>query len=329
MKKVSVIIPTYNRRQLLGQVLDSLCELIIEFNIMEVIIVDDGSTDGTDQMLSHRQDPFELRLISHTQSQGPAKARNHGAREARGELLAFLDSDIVVDKNWWQAAASHFDDLNVAAVEGATIPFKKTIAATPFTHVVANLTGGQFLTCNIIYRKDKFWEAGGFDERFEKADREDSDLAFSILEKGYQIKYEPQAMVRHPIVYAGKKIHFKKATYGIHEPLLRRKHPQLIKRYLKWIDGRTFPVFYWGVFLGGIIAVLGLGVKSELLLGFGTVLFLLGWSGSVYAVCRKRKVSLKDGLLVGLQFLILPWLKLFWVLYGEWKFRHVKPKKRR
>lgn len=325
MKKLSIIIPTYNRKVLLNQMLDSLVKVVMPFEEVEVLVIDDGSTDQTMAALSARSDPFELRVLRHDHSQGPARARNLGARQARSELLAFLDSDIIVDPKWWQAAAPHFDDPQVAGVEGATVPFEATTPPTPFTHVVANTTGGRFLTCNILYRRNVLLEAGEFDERFKYADREDTDFAFTVLENGHKIKFEPLATVLHPIVPASKCFYFKKASYGEHESLLRRKHPMLYKRYLKWIDGRAFPIFYWSVFLGLPLLLAGWRLHLTWLLSLGALGWACGTAGSVYAVCRKRKVTFPDLAVLVPQFLLLPWVRLFWVLKGEWRYRHIKP----
>ncbi len=325
MKKLSIIIPTYNRKVLLNQMLDSLVKVVMPFEEVEVLVIDDGSTDQTMAALLHQRDPFELRMLRHEQSQGPARARNLGARQAQGELLAFLDSDIIVDPNWWQAAAPHFDDPQVAGVEGATIPLASTTVPTPFTHIVANGKGGQFLTCNMLFRRDRFLKIGGFDERFLRANREDSDLGFSFLERGYKLIFEPQCVVRHPIVQSTRTVYFKEARFGLHEALLRRKHPLLYRRHLKWIDGRAFPVFYWGVFIGLPGFLLGEVLSLVWLIGLGLLAWAGGTAGSVYAVCRKRKVRFMDLVWLVPQFLILPWVRLFWVLKGEWRYRHVRP----
>lgn len=90
MTDVSVIIPTRNRRQLLELTLRSvLWQRDVDF---EVIVVDDGCTDDTPQMLRDRRDP-RIRMVRHERSQGVSAARNHGIAEARGEWVAFLDDD--------------------------------------------------------------------------------------------------------------------------------------------------------------------------------------------------------------------------------------------
>jgi glycosyltransferase involved in cell wall biosynthesis len=323
--RLSVVIPTFNRRELLAKTLDSLARIRVSVGEMEVIVVDDGSTDKTAEALAMRKDPFPLNVLRHERSQGPAAARNHGAENAQGEILGFLDSDVLVDPLWWQAAGPHFSDASVAGVEGVTRPPVTASRPTPLTHLVSNLRGGNFITCNMFYRRLVFAGLGGFDRRFLRANREDSDFAFSVLEQGGRIVFEPACVVEHPLFPAPPTVYLREARYGLHEALLRRKHPVLYRRHLKWIDGRAFPVFYWGVFMGLPLAAVAAARGWTLLLLAGSAAFLLGWAGSVYAVCRKRSVAWQDLALLIPQFLLIPWLRLYWVVRGEMKYWKVKP----
>jgi hypothetical protein len=116
----------------------------------------------------------------------------------------------------------------------------------------------------------------------------------------------------------------RETRYGLHEALLRRKHPALYRQKLKWIDGREFPAFYWGVFLGWPALLGGWALQAPLIFAAGVLASGLGWAGAVYGKCRKRDVRLLDLLLLVPQFLVIPWLRLYWVLRGEWKFRQVR-----
>lgn len=323
--RLSIVIPTYNRRALLEQLLVSLDALIAIPGELEIIVVDDGSNDGTTEALNIRKGPHPLRVVRHGVSQGPAAARNHGAGEARGEILGFLDSDVIVHSKWWRAAEPHFLDPNIVGVEGATTTPNGSRPPTPFTHLVANTRGGNYITCNIFYRRKIFLRLGGFDQRFRLADREDTDFAFTVIENAGKIIFDPQVRVEHPIFADNYRLHWKKARYGEHEPLLRRKHPKLYRRELKWVDGRAFPVFYWGVYLGLPAAIAGELIGSNLAIISGGVAFFLGWAGSAYALTRKRRTGPGDLLRVLAQTLVLPWLRLYWLARGEWRFRHIRP----
>ena len=90
---ISIIIPSHNRRILLHKILDALAQQTFPADQFEVIIVLDGCTDGSREMLDEIAMPFSLHVIAQEQ-RGASAARNHGAKQAAGELLIFLDDDI-------------------------------------------------------------------------------------------------------------------------------------------------------------------------------------------------------------------------------------------
>lgn len=95
--KVSVIIPTYNEEKVIGKCLDSLSEQSLED--MEIIVVDDGSTDKTLEILQEIVDRIQVLKQQH---KGPGEARNLGAKKAKGEILVFVDADMTFDKFFLQ-----------------------------------------------------------------------------------------------------------------------------------------------------------------------------------------------------------------------------------
>ncbi len=333
--RLSVIVPTANRQDLLARLLASLDELRVAPGEMEVIVVDDASTDGTLNLLASHPAAYPLRVFQLPEPSGPAAARNRAAAAARGEILGFLDSDVIVHPRWWQAAAPHFDQPEVAAVEGATHPPVGSARPTPFTNFVSNTRGGSFQTCNLLVRASVFRELGGFDEQFcfrtrrgrLLHSREDSDLAFSILERGGRIDFEPGTIVFHPLPAPNPGLEIMKTRYGFQEALLRRKHPQLYRTRLKWLDGRALPVPYWGVYLGWPLLLGGAGLHWPGLTLLGGISIAAGWCGSAYLLARKRAFALGDLMRLFLQLAFLPWLRLYWVLRGEWNYRRVRVKK--
>jgi len=94
--KFSIIIPTYNRALLLKRCLDSLCSQT--YRDFEVIVCDDGSTDGTNEIINQFEDKLSLKYLYDTNWGGPARPRNNGIKESSGEWLCFLDSD-----DWWRS----------------------------------------------------------------------------------------------------------------------------------------------------------------------------------------------------------------------------------
>jgi glycosyltransferase involved in cell wall biosynthesis len=193
---VSVIVPTYNRASLLKRLLESLREQTYPADKFEVLVVDDGSTDETPQVVEEfaRSAPFAVRYFRQPRK-GPAAARNLGIQQSRGEIVAFVDSDVTVAKDWLTNAVHYFLTDKVDGVEGRTEPCG---TETPFAHRAHNLKGGQFLTCNIFYTRAILKRIGGFDERFRAPHREDSDLAWRVLDAGGRIVFAPDVVAFHP-----------------------------------------------------------------------------------------------------------------------------------
>src|SRR5689334_8065990 len=93
MPFLSVVIPTYNRQESLLRTLDALERQTFPAERFEVVVVSDGSTDGTPDAVRARTDPYRLRMLEQANS-GPSVARNYGARSACGEVIVYVDDDI-------------------------------------------------------------------------------------------------------------------------------------------------------------------------------------------------------------------------------------------
>lgn len=116
MLPVSVVIPTKNRREILRETVASILQQTIE---LEILVLDDGSTDGTSEML--RAEFPAVRALRFEQSKGPTVRRNQGAQLARGEFLFTIDDDCTLPhKDTFARTVAAFDEPRVGAV---TIPF--------------------------------------------------------------------------------------------------------------------------------------------------------------------------------------------------------------
>ena len=241
--RVTVVIPTRNRCSHLGAALDALERQTFPSDDFEVIVVDDGSTDGTATYVDQRARAgrLVLRMIACDHG-GPAAARNAGASAARAPILAFLDDDVVADPQWLSAGLAGFDSDRVAAVEGCVRAIPRR-AMGAFARLVENERGGRYLSCNLFVRLDAFHRFGGFDPRFGPLDyfREDTDFAFTLLGNGYEIRFASGAVVTHPPVPSGPLQPLRQARKYRHDRLLWRKHPRLCRQLL---DVHRFgPVF--------------------------------------------------------------------------------------
>lgn len=236
----TVIIPTRNRETLLREVLSAL-ETQHDAPSFEVVVVDDGSTDGTRQWLA--TPPFAgVRVITQP-ARGPAAARNRGLQEARGRRVAFLGDDTIPDARWLNhhreghARAGH--DPHVAVL--GRIVWHPRISVTPFLEHIGE-RGAQFgfgliadqedvpfnffYTANISLDRD-FARAERFDERFPSAAWEDIELAYRLSKRGLRIRYHAAARVAHDHSTTLRRFLKRQERVGYAAVIMFEQHPEL------------------------------------------------------------------------------------------------------
>lgn len=199
LPRVSVVLPSFNRRSELHQAI--VCLLRQTHPAHEIIIVDDGSTDGTRQSLS---DTFGSRISILTQpNAGPASARNRGVLAATGDLIAFTDSDCMPADNWIAQLVSGFDSQAVAGTGGYVQRASDGViaeyidAAGWLNPTMDEGTVTHLVTANACFFRHILIEADLFDERFTKPGGEETELSVRVRKLGYTLRYMPDAVVRH------------------------------------------------------------------------------------------------------------------------------------
>ena len=204
--------------------LESLLAQELAPEAFEVIVVDDGSTDGSAEAAADlaRERGRAIRVVAQSHK-GPSAARNAGAHEARAEVLAFLDDDTIASPSWLEEGLRAFDDPDHAGVEGRTeLPARE--GGGPFARRTENLRGRRYLGCNLFFRRSVFEGVGGFDERFGRvAFREDTDLAHRVQKTGGRIRWMPSAVVTHPPGRGSWRTPLAHAWRYRNDPLLFRK----------------------------------------------------------------------------------------------------------
>lgn len=190
---LSVVIATYNRSELVRKCIMSLFDQTYSGDSYEIIIVDDGSTDDTEGLVRelHSISPVQLSYFKQ-ENKGPAAARNSGIKNAKGEIIAFIDSDAVADKKWLESFAKYFNNHDVAGVGGRIIPYG--CDETPFASLV-EIRDNYSATSNVAYRRSVLLKVGLFDESLQC--NEDTDLAFRVLQSGRKIVSCQRAVVSH------------------------------------------------------------------------------------------------------------------------------------
>ena len=233
--RVSVVVPVYNGDDLIAGCLASLDAQTLAPGEYEVIVVDDGSGDGTREVAEGFAERARapMRVIAQARNKGPAAARNAGIAAARAPVIAFTDADCEVDPDWLERGLAALEaDPESAGVEGRTVP--KGDPGT-LTHQMRNETGGLWMTCNMLYRRLALDEVGGFDERFRLAFLEDSDVAFALLDRGERILWDPAVVVRHLVLPIGRSKFGREAKKRFYNPLLYKKHPEMYRRHLQGV----------------------------------------------------------------------------------------------
>ena len=190
---LSVIIPTHNREATLMQTLDAL-QAQTHAPDFEVIVVDNASSDGTQAMLAQRRDPFLLRTLFEGEP-NRARARNAGIDAAQGEIVVFIDDDVLAPPQFLSAhAVAHRGD-GAFAVTG---PIMNVIS---FEHRPRpgwkNLSRAFFCTCNASVSLAALRKAGGFDERFNRYGWEDTELGVRLRHDGLTHRFAWDAYVHH------------------------------------------------------------------------------------------------------------------------------------
>jgi glycosyltransferase involved in cell wall biosynthesis len=212
--ELSVIIPTYNRKEILSRTLAAYQAQSARSAILEVLVVDDESTDGTAEAVPEfsKTAPVPVRYFRLTH-RGPAAVRNHGIREARGRLLLLGDDDIVPGHD---LVAEHlawhkrYPEPTVGvlglvewAPEVEPTPFMEWLAKDGLLFGYAHLKpGGQagfryFYSCNLSLKTDFLRENGLFDEDFKGAAYEDIELGYRLERRGLRLLYNPAAVGYH------------------------------------------------------------------------------------------------------------------------------------
>ena len=267
--KVSVVICAYNAESTMDACMRSLQEL--RYPNYEVIVVDDGSTDATREIAER----YPVKVISQP-NKGLSVARNVGAQAATGEIIAYTDSDCVVDPDWLTYLAYKFEYGGFVAVGGPNLPppeasrIPACVAASPGgpTHVLLNDEVAEHIPgCNMAFRRSALDEVSGFDPVYRAAG-DDVDLCWRLQNVGHPIGFSPAAMVWHFRRNTIRAYLRQQMGYGKAEALLYFKHPyrfnllgqsQWLGRIYGDFTGALFsrrPVIYHGVFGRGLFQTL-------------------------------------------------------------------------
>ena len=263
--RVTVVVCTYNGGRTLGQCLRSLEAL--DYPDYEVIVVDDGSTDDTRDVLAR----FPGVRAIHQPNRGLSVARNVGLHAASGEVVAYTDDDCFADPDWLSHLVYQLQSTGAAGVGGPNLTpedgwLAACVAASPGqpTHVlVSDQVAEHIPGCNMAFRRDALLAVNGCDPVFRKAG-DDVDLCWRLQQAGMWVTFAPGAFVWHHRRQGPRSYLRQQGGYGEAEALLYFKHPDQFnaRGESRW-RGQMYggsapgvrvgsPVIYHGTFATGL-----------------------------------------------------------------------------
>ena len=338
---ISVVIPVFNRYQLLKKTLYAFSQQTLPYDQFEIIVVDDGSTEDLRTLVNSVKAQTELNLkYLRQESAGPAIARTLGANSAKSPYIALIDSDMIPSTGWLEKGLNDLRSSDkIGAVIGKTvIPDKENI--TPFTHQTENLFGGKQTTGNLFIREElcRFYDC--YRSSTMNTFREDSDLVFSILSLGFEIPFAEDAVAYHPTLKAKWLTPFKLAWRYQFDQILKKRFPKL---YSSKIDShrigpfaiphlrkRIYGFFLIMLMLLGILSMVDHSYSTGLAMFVGAPLLCFAIGINYYLqvyFCSPRATGVIGYMWAMLITLLIPFVMYASLFKGYWKFRNVKPYK--
>jgi mycofactocin system glycosyltransferase len=264
---VSIIIPSHNRAQQLEHCLQALLQLEYPADKLEIIVVDDCSSDDTGTLIERLSPEFAaqglaLRSIHHAQHRGAAQSRNEGAGAARYDLLAYLDSDCVVTPGWLTALVPAFADPTIIAAGGQIRGLERRSLLGRYEDRKSSLNMGAYPqrvtlegpltylpTANLLVRREALRRIGGF---APLTFGEDVDFCRRLLLDGARILYLPHGTVLHDYRTTLPAFLHTRVSYASAEAVLQQRHPATRRALVLPPEQAAFA----GMVIGGIWGLL-------------------------------------------------------------------------
>jgi GT2 family glycosyltransferase len=284
--KISIIIPNYNGEALLEANLPAVLRAkdFSKNNILEIIVVDDGSKDKSVEVV--KKNFPSVKLIKHTINRGFSAAVNTGVRAAKGDLICLLNSDVIPEKNFLESVLNYFNDKALFAVsfnEIGKFGWAKGIFTDGF---IGHTPGGKSQTSHVtfwvsggsgIFRRYVWMELGGMDDKlFSPFYWEDIDLCYRALKRGYKLLWDPKAKVEHQ-----------------HQTTIKN----ISKKYVEQIQERNQLIFIWKNLTSKNLFkkhIAGLVKRSATHPGY--LLIVLKALGKIGFIVKARKKEIKEAI---------------------------------
>jgi len=271
---VSVVIPTFRRPEETALAVASVAASAYPAERLEIIVVDTSPDDATRESIAPLEGahPGRVRLLKKPVAEGPGASRNLGARTARGDILAFTDSDCQVDPDWLAEGVEPFArNPKLGIVQGRTLPNPRHPrgAASRFMQVEA--ADCVYAACNVFFRRQAFDAVGGYSPDFDYVPNQraekpalfrrllnrmsvvhfhallgfDVDLAWRVLESGWTSTFQSGALVYHAVTpLTPWQWMMEGAYYAYAGPPMVKRHPGLRRHmYARYFASKTTALF--------------------------------------------------------------------------------------
>lgn len=272
--RISIIIPTYNRKDVLIKTLKTFTQQ--SHDDFEIIIVDDGSEDGTKEAIERLNLSFKLRYFFQN-NKGPASARNLGIKKAKEDIIFFTGDDIIPSPDLLKEHIYLHEQKNEKLVVLGYTQWAPQIKITPFRKYIANyhfnysaiidhenVNWRYFYTSNISMNKNFLEKTGLFNEEFSYAAYEDSELAYRMSQWGMKMIFNKKAIAyhNHPVDFKGyQKTMINRGKSLI---LLAKKIPELGKNINCLETKNPIKLFFKKIIFNRLILFFIVGIISFL-----------------------------------------------------------------
>jgi glycosyltransferase involved in cell wall biosynthesis len=229
---ISIVIPVFNGGSKIQKCVSALQNQKTQKRY-EIIVVDDGSTDGSLECIEGNGCK-----IYRQPNQGPAAARNLGVEKARGKIILFTDADCEPLEDWLETMVRPLEDDSISGVKGAYLTQQKSIVPRfvqlEYESKYDKMKKDRYIdfidTYSAGFVKEDFLRAGQYDTRFTTASVEDQEFSFRMWDQGYRMVFHPEAKVFH--THSGTLGNYlkKKFRIGYWKALVLRRHPKKITR---------------------------------------------------------------------------------------------------
>jgi len=291
---ISMILPAYNSEKTIGKCLESVFNQNYPKKNYEVVVIDDYSTDNTAKIISK----YPCKLIKLNKHNGPANARNIGAKNAKGNIFFFIDSDTVLEKNSLSEIKKSFNDKNIKCITGMYKKYPENKGIFPlyksflWYHEMSNVKEEYVSVMNTAcgaVKREVFLELKGFNTKYKDSGCEDVEFSRRLSNK-YKIYLNKNLKVGHhyPTLIKGLKKSFK--TYIHWWPLFLKR-----KKLDSAMTSKKLGIGTASAGLSFIFFIIALFFITKLFLILGTIfsiIFIYSYSAFYHFILKQNKSEL-------------------------------------